>query len=484
MSAPASDSSPCAAHHDPHGWHEGAFIAHATGGRWLREPDAPARRVRIDTREIQPGDAFVALRGERTDGHRFLHQARAAGASVAIIDDPDACASAGGLPEELGVLLVGHAEHALRDWARAHRDRLIGTRVVGVAGSAGKTTTVRLVHAALRTQLRGSHAPKSFNNHLGVALTLLGARPDDGYVVCEIGTSAPGETGDLAELVRPHVGILTSLGREHLEGLGSLEGVADEASAITRGLDADGALVLPAGEPLLDSRTRGPWRRLRFGADAGADVRVEAVEQAWDGVRARLAGHEVRLPLVGAHNAHNAAAAIAAVRALGLDEARAAEGLRETEAAPMRLERLEIRGVRVLHDAYNAHPDSTRAALATLGAIAPAPGGRRVAILGEMLELGPSADREHAELGDWIRQTGACDALITLGRRPALAASAGGLGDVATLERERDARPSDAACAEAAAMLRAGDVVLIKASRGVGLERVVEALGKPERGQG
>ncbi|TVQ62150.1 MAG: UDP-N-acetylmuramoyl-tripeptide--D-alanyl-D-alanine ligase [Phycisphaerales bacterium] len=464
------------------GWHEAAFVARAVGGRWVREAAHAARAVRIDSREVEVGDAFVALRGERTDGHRFLMQVASAGGAFAVVEDGAACGDLDSLPPGFGVLVVDDGAAALGAWARAHRERLRGTAVVAVAGSAGKTTTVRLIDAALRPQRVGTHAPRSFNNHLGVAVTLLAARLEDGYVVCEVGTSEVGETAALAAIVRPDVAVITSLGREHLEGLGSMEGVAREAAAITRGMGERGTLVLPDAEPLLEGvpeLREGAWRRVRFGATPAADVRVEAIEQSWDGVGAVIAGRRVQLPMVGAHNAHNAAAAIGVVRALGLDETLAADGLRSAGGAPMRLERVEIGGVRVLHDAYNAHPDSVRGALETLAAIEPAPGGRRVAILGEMLELGGSAPEEHAAIGAWIREHMACDALITLGKLPAMGVAGCGLGGAATaLEAESRGRPSDAACVEAGALVRPGDVVLVKASRGIGLERVVRAIGE------
>lgn len=473
------------------GWHDAPLVQAATRGRWVRTPSGSARFVRIDSREIQPGDAFVALRGEHADGHAFLAQAAARGAAFAVIDDQSAAGDLASLPEGFGVLLVDSAMDALREWACAHRDRLIGTRVVAVAGSAGKTTTVRLIDAALRTQLSGTHAPKSFNNHLGVAVTLLGASPRDGYVVCEVGTSGPGETAALSAIVRPDVAVLTSLGREHLEGLGSLEGVAKEAAAITVGLHVDGSLILPEDALLpretrgvIDALTEGPWRRVRFGASDSCDVRAEVVAQGWAGVRARLAGREVMLPMPGAHNALNAAAAIGVARELGLDEAQACDGLASAQGPPMRLERLELRGVRVLHDAYNAHPDSVRAALVTLAGIDPAPGGRRVAVLGEMLELGTLADAEHRGLGAWLVGAGggSCDLVVTLGRRAALVgeglggARGAGIAEHRAIEPTNGGRASDAACAAAAGLLRAGDVALVKGSRGAGLERVVDAL--------
>ena len=290
----------------------------AVGGSWLARPDrlpALTGGAAIDTRALAPGQVFFALRGEHTDGHRYLGAAFEAGAALAVIDD---AGGAGELPPGLPVLRVPNARAALGRLAGAYRATLGSIRAIAVTGSNGKTTTTRMIDACLGTHLRGHCSPKSYNNDLGVPLTILGARYNDQYLLCEVGANAPGEIEPLSRMIRPNIVVITSIGRAHLEGFGSLEGVAAEKASLASHLEPGGAVVLSADAPQL-----APWRArfprvISFGTSADADLRVSAVRQSTAGLAFTLnEQHAYSLPVLGAHNASNAAAAIAAARRLG-----------------------------------------------------------------------------------------------------------------------------------------------------------------------
>lgn len=457
-------------------------------------------RVSIDTRTLGPGDAFVALRGERFDAHDFLPQALASGAGLVLVHDEAAWLRVEPKPAHVGAVLVENTLDALATLARAHRTTLAraGTRVLAVAGSNGKTSTVRLLDAALGASLRGSASQKSFNNSVGVPLTLLAARPGDDYVVCEAGTNAPGELAHLARIIEPDVVVLTSLGREHLEGLGDLAGVAAEEASILAGL-RPGGLAFVGDEPLLVDAARkrlaqhghGPGALRVVGAREGSDVRVEQIVQSFErglsfGIVERAGGRAgFALPMLGAHNAGNAALAIAVARALGVGDVALAQGLARVAAAPMRLERRTTpQGVRVLNDAYNANPESMLAAIATTEALLASDAGvfqRRLLVLGDMLELGPQAPALHAEV---LSAAQASAARTTV---PTIIVAVGPLMQAAAARDTTGSGPArvvaaptrDAASAllgAGPAKLRSGDLVLLKGSRGMGLEKLMATL--------
>jgi UDP-N-acetylmuramoyl-tripeptide--D-alanyl-D-alanine ligase len=445
------------------------------GGRWLTRPPAPSlvlAGLATDSRTITPGQVFVALRGQNTDGHRHVPDAARAGAALAIVERLP-----GGAPAEIPLLGVPDTRRALLKLAAAYRRTLAGTRVVGVAGSNGKTTTVRLIEAVLSPSFRGTASVRSFNNHVGVPATIFAARPGDQYLVCEIGTNAPGEIAELASAVAPDVAVITAIGREHLEGLGSLRGVAEEEASVLEHLRPGGMAIVNADAPHLGELLAGRSLNLvTFGEGEGADLRVGAVEQGPEGlvftVNRRF---RYRLPLLGRHNAANAAAAIGVARRFGMTHDQIAAGLLRVRPPEMRLARTVIAGVTVINDAYNANPDSTAAALRTLaevGAAAP----RRVAVLADMLELGGHSDREHSALLDAALAL-PIDLLVVAGPAMARAASA-------RPDPRLHALPGlDHGGAErAAAMLRPGDVALLKGSRRMRVERVAEALAAAHAG--
>lgn len=469
------------------GWSEGdlAAILAPLGARWLRAPATGVRvlpaGVSIDSRKVPAGGLFVAIAGERVNGNDFLDAAFAAGAAAAIADHPDRAAAARG-----PVLLVSSARRALALLAADYRRRLAGTRVIAIAGSNGKTTTTRLLAAALSAAWPGHWPEKSFNNDLGVPLTILACPPAARFLLCEVGSNAPGEVAALGAIVRPDAAVIVSIGREHLEGFGSLAGVAAEEASIAAALAPGGRLIATADSPELAAALAAlalPARGVQtttFGLAPHADLRPAAIDLGPAGQHVTLAdGTAFTLPLLGEHNAVNALAALAVGRWLGLPDATLAAGLATARPAEMRLERSTIAGVDVLNDAYNANPESTLAALRTFVALHPrAPlGGRRIVVLGDHLEQGPGGPAVHEELGRAIAAhaaAGRLDALITVGPLAALAgvaARAGGLADIYGVPSTADPH-----AAAAAARINPGDAVLLKGSRGTRLERLADAL--------
>jgi len=443
------------------------------GGTWLARPEAsrprpPMEGVSTDTRSIRPGQVFFALRGERIDGHAYLPQAIAAGSPLLVIDSGEALAGAH------AVLKVPETGAALLRLAQAYRRTLETTRVIAVAGSNGKTTTVRLIHGVLSRRLRGTASIKSYNNAVGVPLTILGARRGDQYLVCEVGTNAPGEIAQLASVIEPDIGVITSIGREHLEGLGSLHGVAAEEASLFASLRAGGVAIVNADALLLREIMRpGAWPNVgsivRFGFAQDADLRVTRAVQDADGVGFSINGRgSFRVGMLGLHNASNAAAAIGVARRLGVENADIERGLVECPGPDMRLQSIEAGGIWFINDAYNANPESMLAALATFDALKTPAGARRVIVLGDMLELGLAGDGAHDEIVAAAARTRA-DAWIGVGPRFGAA--------IARANAHAWQTCPDAP--RAAAMLRPGDAVLLKGSRGIGLERIITALNTP-----
>ncbi len=462
----------------------------ATGGRWLRQPSPglTLEGIALDTREPMPGKAFVALRGERFDAHDFAADAVERGAALLVLERlPDAVAPR--VPAHIAVLEVADTKRALADLARAWRAELTGTRVVAITGSAGKTTTRRLVESVLATELSGSASPKSFNNDIGVPFTILAAKREHRFLVLEIGMNQPGEILALATLARPDISVITMIGRAHLEGLGSVEAIAREKSAILVPLDdsvpgAGPRLGIVHGDsPTLEPaiRTRGVRAPLRRFGQRGADLdlRLTARTPTAQGQRIVVNGaRHFDLALPGEHNAVNALAAIAVGDAFGISEAHIREGLARVEPAAMRLERVERGGVRFFNDAYNANPDAMAASIRAFAELTSETPERRVLVLGDMLELGDQAAALHREVGS----VAAAVARAT----PIALVIAVGTQAAATIEGLRTEgfageahafdRIDERTLASIQTAIRPGDRVLLKGSRGSRMERVLEAF--------
>ncbi len=454
-------------------------LAAATGGRWIGVPPAEIAGVSTDTRAIAPGSLFVALVGERFDAHDYLGEAAAKGAAAAVVAEaflrrPSTSTSAPPLP----LLAVPHTLAALGAIARLHRRRF-RIPIVGVTGSNGKTTTREMIAAILGTRGPVLKAEGNLNNEVGVPLTLLRLGPEHRSAVIEMGMSHPGEIARVAAIAEPQVGVVTMAGTAHIEHLGSQDAIADAKAELYAALPDDGLAIANADDPRMLKRAHEAGRRLlTFAAGRGrrGDVVVlEVTSQDEEGLRFVLGIGNREVPvhipgLVGAHNATNAAAAAAAAVTLGFDDREIARGLAQVTPVGRRLrvERLAS-GLRLVDDCYNANPDSMAAALRTVVELAR--GARVVAVLGDMLELGELADDAHRGIGAEAARAGV-RVLAAFGprsRETAAAARAAGLDPFHTEDM-------DALVGWAKATLLPSDVLLVKGSRGMKLERLVEAL--------
>jgi len=451
-----------------------AWVADVSGGQ-IVDPDgaAPAdvptgTGIAFDSRALRPGEVFVAVQAER-DGHDFVADAIGRGAPFAIVERPVA-----GAP----LVVVPDVPDALFALARAGRDRL-DARVVGITGSVGKTSTKDLTAAALAAGRRTHAAPASFNNEIGVPVTVLGAPTDTEVLVVEMGARFAGNIAALAALVDPEIGVITNIGINHAEHLGGPEGVARVKGELLDALPAHGLAVLDAATAAgPEQRARSAAPVVTVGAGPDADVRIGPVTLD-EGLRARFAletpwgSGTVTLAVRGAHQAVNAALAATVALHVGVPFAAVVDALAHAEASAWRMEVVEAPGgVTVINDAYNASPVATIAALDALAAVPDAT--RRVAVLGEMRELGALSAAEHERVGHAVARAGV-DVLVVVGAatEPLAAAAAHDAGPVLAVHRVPDAA---AARALVAGLVAPGDVVLVKASRAVGLETVAAAL--------
>ncbi len=438
-------------------WDAARVAAAAEADLVVSAPGGPAR-TGIDTRALQPGDLFVGLRGEHVDGGRFASAALDAGAWGVLVAPEHATGLSGG-----AVLVADDPLAALQRLATAWR-RELGADVIGVTGSVGKTSTKQLIAALLAPQRRVVANPANFNTEIGLPLAVLAAPEETEVLVLEMGMRGFGQIDELARIAEPDVGVITLIGPVHLELVGDLAGVARAKGEL---LAHVGVAIVPAGEAALE-----PYLRevdvVRFGP--AGDVVLESFEPPHVVVRARERAISLEVPFTARHQLTNLLAAVAAAQAVGVEPS----GRVEVSFGPLRGEILSLANdVTVINDCYNANPLSMRAALDDLATYEPP--GRRVAVLGDMLELGPSERSDHREIGSYAAASGV-DVLVAVGplSEEMAAAFAG----------ETHLVPDAAAAATLAAdLVRSGDVVLVKASRGIGLETVAAALaGAQARG--
>jgi UDP-N-acetylmuramoyl-tripeptide--D-alanyl-D-alanine ligase len=444
-------------------------VADTVGGR-LSGDDGVVSGVAVDSREVQPADLFVALRGERVDGHDFLDVAFEAGATGALVDsDPGGTAA----------VVVEDTGSALRALAVDERASMNAT-VIGITGSTGKTSAKDLTAAVLGIRFRVAASPRSFNTEVGVPVTVLNADPDADVVVCEMGSRGPGHIRALTEVARPSIGVVTNIGPAHLETFGSIEGVANAKAELVEALPADGIAVLNADDEIARTFTsRTAARSVLFGTDRDAEVSAGDMSLNDLGhpsftLRTPNGSERVELPVTGEHMVWNALAAAGCGTALGLTAGECAAGLKEARLSAWRMEVVEASGgYRILNDAYNANPASMAAALKAAAWMGRK--GRCIAVLGPMAELGEFADREHERIGELVARLGV-GRLVVVGppaRRIAVGASREGVEPDRIITVDTVEEAASAVREE----VRPGDVVLLKASRVAGLERLAEELG-------
>jgi UDP-N-acetylmuramoyl-tripeptide--D-alanyl-D-alanine ligase len=451
-------------------------VIEAIGGCIAGEPPpCSVSGVATDSRTISPGELFFAIPGPRFDGHDFVVDALAGGAvgAVVTVARRDEIVARLEPAQARSIVAVDDVVRALGRLGKYHR-RQLSAEVIAVVGSNGKTTTKAMIDHVLSGTLQGRCSHKSYNNHIGVPLTLLSATAADDYLVVEVGTNAPGEIAELGELVAPDMVVVTCIGEEHLERLGDLGGVAQEELSILPHLEEGGfAAVNGDSEHTADLDLDGSFTAVRFGLDASADLCLTQVayEDPW--LMFTINGRfEYRLQTPGAHNALNATAAVAIARRLGQSPEEIADRLATFVPPPMRGEVLRLGRVTVINDAYNANPHSAMAAIEMLEALPCA--GRRIAVFGEMRELGPESGALHRSVAERLRS--AVSHVVLVGRAGEWMGAT--LQDGGSLFAPQvDWCDTVEECrARLRAIVRDDDVVLLKASRAVGLETVVEPL--------
>ncbi|MDB6018908.1 MAG: UDP-N-acetylmuramoyl-tripeptide--D-alanyl-D-alanine ligase [Pedosphaera sp.] len=449
------------------------FVASACAGEQLcGSPELRVNSVCSDSRQAQAGDLFFALAGERFDGHEFVLEVAKKGVAALVLDRarvPDGLSGC-------AVIAVENPRQALGRLAARYRADF-DLPMIAVGGSNGKTTTKELVAAVLRQKFKTLWSEASFNNDIGVPLTLLKLAPTQQAAVLEVGTNHPGELAPLVRMIQPKFGIITNIGREHLEFFGDLAGVAGEEGWLAELLPVDGMLFVNG-----DSEWTEPLARrsratvVRVGLAERNDWRADDMKMDPEGVTFQVRaprpefGGEYRINLLGRHQVVNALFAIAAGAELGLSAAEIRRGLNECKSAKMRLQSWNWNGVCVLDDTYNANADSMLAALQTLQELSCS--GRRVAVLGDMGELGDHAAAAHEEVGRKAAQIGA-DQLFVVGKMAGITAQAAREAGMKAVVEFADV---PAAAEAVKRFLKSGDLVLLKASRSARLERIGEAL--------
>jgi len=449
------------------------FVVAACNGEPIQgSPAGKFSRVNTDSRQAQAGDLFIALSGERFDGHEFVIEVAQKGAAAVLVEKgrPRAAVS------DCVVIQVANTRQAYGQIGAAYRQEFV-VPVIAVGGSNGKTSTKELIAAVLRQKLNTLWSEASFNNDIGVPATLLRLEKAHQAAVLEVGTNHPGELAALVKLVQPQFGVITNVGREHLEFFGDLAGVAREEGALAEALPTDGKLFLN-GDDVWSNALAGRTKAtvVRVGSGANCDWRVSNVKIDKNGsmftvtAPAKEFSGVYRIGLLGRHQVGNALFAIALGAELGLNRGEIKQGLAACVPAKMRLQLYDAGGVRVLDDAYNANADSMVAALQVLREL-PCK-GRRVAVLGDMAELGSHSESAHAEVGRRAAELGV-EQLIAVGKMAGTMAQA---ARDAGLSRVIELADAEAAATAIKSFLRVGDTVLLKASRSSRLERIAQAL--------
>jgi len=451
-------------------------ILKTTDGRLMTEPDlsvldlAP-RDVSIDSRTIREGEIFFAIKGAKFDGHRFVGEAFRQGACAAVVRYTYNYKDS---QKDRVIVGVEDTLVALQKLAGFYR-RMFPMPLVAITGSNGKTTTKDMTSRILGMRFRVMSTRGNFNNLIGLPLTLLRLVPEDEVAVVELGSSARGEIDQLCQLADPSVGLITNIGPAHLEFFGSIGKVAEAKGELLDYLDNSSTVILNRDDPLLRKMARkAKGRLLWFGIREEADIRTTAIEFDADGCATiRVDEVDIHLKVPGWHNVYNALGAIAVGRVFGISVEQSKGVLEEFLSAPLRCEVVRTKGLCLINDTYNANPASTKAALDLLRSLKPRGDGRRIAVLGEMLELGEYGPEAHEEIGRYAAQLG-IDCIFGVGnltKKVLDAAVSKGMGvKVGYLRDNIHAKK------RLRGFIREGDVILIKGSRALGMEEIVKEI--------
>jgi UDP-N-acetylmuramoyl-tripeptide--D-alanyl-D-alanine ligase len=427
-------------------------------------------KIGTDSRTLKRGELFVALRGENFDGHNFVESAAKAGAAGAIVE-PN---WNGNVPENFALIKTKDTLVAYQKLAGNYRKSL-SLKVVAITGSNGKTSTKDFAAAVLARRLRVTKTEGNFNNHVGLPRTILEATAQDEVAVWEIGMNHPGEVAALSKLAAPDIAIITNIGIAHIEFMGSREAIAAEKGALAEAVGAQGTVILNADDSLTKSMATRTRAKVILAGTTDGTIRAGEISQSGSGTDFTIleGAHRCRaqLPVPGLHMVQNALLAVAAGRVFGLSLEECADGLASAPLTKARLQIKEIRGVQFIDDSYNANPDSMKAALRTLMELDT--DGKRIAVLGEMGELGSESEPGHREVGETAATFGV-DQLIAIGDMAKVIAQA---ARAAGLRKTSAVRSTNEAAQLLGEIAKPGDLVLVKGSRATRTERVIESFG-------
>ena len=439
-------------------------------------------RVCTDSRKAEPGDLFFPLKGENNDGHDFLGQVLEAGCRTIVVSDESkipkqAFASQ---PGDADIIVVGDTTAALQALASYYLDCLPLKKKIAVTGSVGKTSTRDMLYYAASTSFKTGRNPKNFNNYFGLPLSIMDFEPDTEVAVLEMGMASAGEIETLARIARPDIAVITNIGVSHIENLGSREGILKAKLEVTCCFDENSVLIINADNDMLTpENVKGPYRVITVGTGENCDYRINDVCDFGDkGIEYTLChegkDYRIKLPVPGAHNAINASLAVAAAGLMGISPETAIKGFEQAELTEKRLNIKKQGRIKVIDDTYNACPESMKSALNTLMSTDVEEGGRRVAVLGDMFELGKESPAAHLEVGRYAVEKKP-DLLIAVGKDAEyIAQGAEPLGDghVLRYETREDLEK------EVHEIIRPGDTVLVKASRSMEMEKTVKEILK------
>jgi UDP-N-acetylmuramoyl-tripeptide--D-alanyl-D-alanine ligase len=428
-------------------------------------------KISTDSRTLKPGELFVALRGENFDAHNFVEAAAKTGAAGALVEQN----WKGKVPKQFALLRVADTLRAYQQLAANYRNSL-PLKVLAITGSNGKTSTKDFAAAVLARRFQVTKTEGNFNNHVGLPRTILEATTRDEIAVWEIGMNHPGEVFSLAKIAAPDAAIITNVGVAHIEFMGSREAIADEKGALAEAIGPEGWVILNGDDPFSERIAQRTQARVIFAGTRSGSIRAGEISQRSIGSDFTITegAHRCRaqLPVPGLHMIQNALLAVAAGRAFGLSLEEAASGLAAAPLSKARLQIKSVRGVQFIDDSYNANPDSMKAALRTLMELEA--DGKRIAVLGEMLELGAESERGHREVGEKAATLG-IDQLIAIGETGKITVAA---AQSAGLKRAVAVESTEKATELLDQIARPGDLVLIKGSRSARTEKVLENFGK------
>jgi UDP-N-acetylmuramoyl-tripeptide--D-alanyl-D-alanine ligase len=454
-------------------------ILRVTGGRLIQgEIQTFFEGVSTDSRTVKEGDLFVALKGDRFDGHAYALEALEKKAAGVLLEEEKAPPVAESRAPSKTVITVKDTLRALGDLAREHR-RKVGTPVVALTGSNGKTTTKEMISACLETTIPVLKTKGNLNNLIGLPLTLLRLTGKERVAVVEMGMSVPGEIRRLTEIAEPNVGLITNIERVHLEGLGTLERLQEEKGELFRRMRRDGTIVVNRDDPrVVEVAEHFAGRRITFGMQGDADVTAHGFRRRGaEGITFTVvtAGEEmeIHLSLIARHFVANALAATAVAVLFGVGLKKIKEALEQIRPSPMRMEICPLPGKKTLiNDTYNANPRSMEAALETLAEVKGA--GRAIAVLGDMLELGAYSEEGHRQVGQRAGEL-SIDGLIAVGQKASRMAESA-IEHGLSPDRVKAVTTREEALAVLRSWLRDGDWILIKGSRGMAMEKMIPPL--------